>query len=72
MKVLCIDNDLVGLSITVGKWYKLANPKIFREQFKDNTYIVYDDKSRWVKLDQKYFKNTQQIREDKLKELGIH
>lgn len=71
MKVLCIDNDLVGLSITVGKWYELANPKIFTEQFKDNTYIIYDDKNKWCKLSQKYFKNIQQIREDKLNELGI-
>lgn len=71
MKVLCIDNKYVGLCITVGKWYKLADPKVFTEQFKNETCIIYDDKGRWVKLSQNYFKNIQQIRDDKLKELGI-
>jgi hypothetical protein len=71
MKVLCVDNEYVTLSITVGNWYELADPKVFTEQFKDNTYIIYDDRGRWVKLSQKYFKNIQQIREDKLNELGI-
>ena len=71
MKVLCVDNEYVGLCITVGKWYKLADPKVFTEQFKNETCIIYDDEGRWVKLSQKYFKNIQQIREDKLNELGI-
>ena len=71
MKVLCVNNEYVGLSITVGKWYELANQKIFTEQFKDNTYIIYDDRFRWVKLSQKYFKTQKEIREEKLNELGI-
>jgi len=71
MKVFCVNNEYVGLSITVGKWYELANQKIFTEQFKDNTYIIYDDRFRWVKLSQKYFKTQKEIREEKLNELGI-
>jgi hypothetical protein len=71
MKVLCVNNEYVGLSITVGKWYELANQKIFTEQFKDNTYIIYDDRFRWVKLSQKYFKTQEEIREEKINELGI-
>jgi len=71
MKVLCVNNEYVGLSITVGKWYELANKEIFTEQFKDNTYIIYDDKFRWIKLSQKYFKTQEEIREEKLNELGI-
>jgi hypothetical protein len=71
MKVLCVNNEYVGLSITVGKWYELANQKIFLEQFKDNTYIIYDDRFRWVKLSQKYFKTQEEIREEKINELGI-
>ena len=71
MKVLCVDNEYVGLSITVGKWYEIPDKNIFTEKFKHVSYIIYDDKGRWVKLSQKYFKNIQQIRDDKLKELGI-
>lgn len=71
MKVICVDNKYVGLSITVGKWYELANQEIFIEQFKDNTYIIYDDRCRWVKLNQKYFKTLEKLREDKLNELGL-
>jgi hypothetical protein len=71
MKVLCVDNEYVSLSITVGKWYKLADPKVFTEQFKNGTCIIYDDKCRWIKISEKYFKNIQQIREDKLNHLGI-
>jgi len=71
MKVLCVNNEYVGLSITVGKWYELANQKIFLEQFKDNTYIIYDDRFHWVKLSQKYFKTQEEIREEKINELGI-
>ncbi len=71
MKVLCVNNEYVKLSITVGKWYKLANQKMFTEQFKDNTYIIYDDNLRWVKLSQKYFKTREEIREAKIKDLGL-
>lgn len=71
MKVLCVNNEYVGLSITVGKWYELANQEIFTEQFKNNTYIIYDDRFRWVKLSQKYFKTQEEIREEKINELGI-
>jgi hypothetical protein len=71
MKVFCVNNEYVGLSITVGKWYQLANKEIFTEQFNDNAYIIYDDRFRCVKLDQKYFKTQKEIREEKLNELGI-
>ena len=46
MKVLCINNDNVS-SITVGKWYRIADPKVFTEQFKNGKYIICDDKHRW-------------------------
>ena len=71
MKVLCVDNELVGLSITVGKWYEIGDKNILTEKFRKVPYIIYDDRGCWVKLSQKYFKNIQQIREDKLNELGI-
>ena len=71
MKVICVDNKYVGLSITVGKWYELANQEIFIQQFKDNTYIIYDDRCRLVKLNQKYFKTLEKLREDKLNELVL-
>jgi hypothetical protein len=71
MKVLCVNNDNVGLSITVGKWYRVADPKVYTEHFKDGKFILCDDKDRWITISQKYFKNIQQIREEKLNELGI-
>jgi hypothetical protein len=75
MKVLCVNNEYVKLSITVDKWYQLFNGEMFLEpdfaQFKDNTYIIYDDNLRWVKLSQKYFKTREEIREAKIKDLGL-
>ncbi len=70
MKVLCINNDDVS-SITVGKWYRIADPKVFTEQFKNGIYIICDDKHRWITISQDFFKTIQQIREEKLNELGI-
>lgn len=64
MKVLCVNNEYVGLCITVGKWYDVSpSPRL--------SYLIKDDRDRWNYLDRKYFKTVEEIREDKLKELGI-
>ena len=69
MKVLCVSNKYVGLSITIGKWYDVR-----RDEDKSTSsacFIVKDDKERWSALSQTYFKTIEDIREEKLKELGI-
>ena len=65
MKVLCVSNKYVGLSITIGKWYDV------RRDTSGGCFIVKDDKKRWSALSQTYFKTIEDIREEKLKELGI-
>ena len=65
MKLLCVSNTYVGLSITIGKWY---------DGFIDTSggcFIVKDDKEIWSVLNQTYFKTIEDIREEKLNELGI-
>ena len=65
MKVLCVSNKYVGLSITIGKWYDV------RRDTSSECFIVKDDKERWSVLNQTYFKTIEDIREEKLNELGI-
>jgi len=65
MKVLCVSNTYVGLSITIGKWYEV------RKDTSGECFIVKDDKERWAVLNQTYFKTIEDIRDEKLNELGI-
>jgi hypothetical protein len=77
MKVLCVSNTYVGLSITIGKWYEVRNGywKYDNEFINSNAssecFIVKDDKERWTVLNQTYFKTIEDIRDEKLKEIGI-
>ena len=77
MKVLCVSNTYVGLSITIGKWYEVRNGywKYDNEFINSNAssecFIVKDDKERWAVLNQTYFKTIEDIREERLKEIGI-
>ena len=54
MKVLCVSNTYVGLSITIGKWYEVRNGywKYDNEFINSNAssecFIVKDDKERWI------------------------
>ena len=69
MKVLCVSNTYIGLSITIGKWYEV---KIDEDKSTSSEcFIVKDDKERWAVLNQTYFKTIEDMREDKLKEIGI-
>lgn len=65
MKVLCVSNEYVGLCITVGKWYDLIPEPFY------SSYLIKDDKDRLNYLDRKYFRTLEEIREEKLTELGI-
>jgi hypothetical protein len=65
MKVLCIDNKNVSLSVTVGKWYDVLG-------FGDTTsfWIVNDNRQR-RRISKSKFLTIEQIRENKLNILGI-
>lgn len=68
-KALCVSNELVGLSLNIGEWYDVAETG-----YNDGCYIVYDIKNgiyRSSKLSKKYFKTIEEVRDEKLKELGI-
>ena len=67
MKVLCVSNEYVGLCITVGKWYDVS-PEPF---YSISSYLIKDDRDRWNYLDRKYFRTLEELREDKLKEIGL-
>lgn len=69
MKVLCVSNTYVGLSITIGKWYDVIIDE--DKSTSSECFIVKDDKERWAALNQTYFKTIEDIREEKIKELGI-
>jgi len=72
MKVLCVSNKYVGLSITIGKWYEVRKDNEFiNSNTSSECFIVKDDKERWAVLNQTYFKTIEDIREEKLKEIGI-
>jgi hypothetical protein len=72
MKVLCVSNTYVGLSITIGKWYEVRKDNEFiNSNASSECFIVKDDKERWAVLNQTYFKTIEDIREEKLKEIGI-
>ena len=67
MKVFCVSNEYVGLCVTVGKWYDVS-PEPF---YSISSYLIKDDKDIWSFVGREYFKTLEEIREDKLKELGI-
>jgi hypothetical protein len=70
MKVLCVSNiysEYVGVSVTVGKWYDVS-PEPF---YSISKYLIKDDSDRWSYLDRKYFRTVEELREEKLKEIGL-
>ena len=69
MKVLCVSNKYVGLSITIGKWYEVTIDE--DKSTSSECFIVKDDNERWAVLNQTYFKTIEDLREEKLKEIGI-
>jgi len=71
MKVLCIDNKNVSLSITVGKWYEVS------EEWKGSMvfwYIINDSGRKspvFSRISKSKFLTVEQIREKKLNILDI-
>lgn len=71
MKVLCVSNiysEYVGEGkVSVGKWYDVS-PEPF---YSISKYLIKDDSDRWSYLDRKYFRTVEELREEKLKEIGL-
>lgn len=68
MKVICVSNQsiLERLSVTVGNWYDASDYGM-----SPDLILVKNDSDRWSYLDRKYFRTSEELREDKLNELGI-
>lgn len=67
MKVYCIDNHLVSLSVEVGKWYDVAKG----DKISDMTSYLIITGSKFQRISKDKFLTIDQYREMKLKNLGI-
>jgi len=69
-KLVCIDVQGVSdYSLTVGNIYELE--RNYDEYGGPLEYCIKDDRNRLTWVKKKFFKPLQEIREEKLKELGI-
>ena len=65
MKVLCIDNKNVSLSLTIGEWYKVISED-------EHTYLIDNDHNAYTKrIDKSKFLSKEELRQLKLEKLGI-
>ena len=73
MKVICVNNEYVGLSLTVGRWYEVGNRFDGMEKFGGpDTILIKDDGERWTVLDRKYFKTVEEHRDERIEKLLNH
>ena len=71
MKVVCVDNTNVSLSLSVGKWYEVFEGDDAPITVYSGSYVVITDRGNYTRLSDRYFKTLEEIRNEKLKELGI-
>ena len=72
MKVMCVTTDYTGnwssfsakLMLTIGNWYDVLDGG-------DGFYTIVVDKGYVANLSKSYFKTIDEIRNQKLKELGV-
>jgi hypothetical protein len=65
MKVLCIDNKNVSLSLTIGEWYKVISED-------EHTYLIDNDINAYTKrIAKSKFLSQEELRQLKLEKLGI-
>ncbi len=64
-RVYCINDELIKLSVTSGKWYDLYDDD------GGGSIIVRGNRGMPVRLDRKKFMTIQQLRDEKLKSIGI-
>jgi hypothetical protein len=71
MKVLCInDKNSIGGKFsfyTEGKWYKVVE----KSHFNDHMFFIESDNGTYPAVERKNFISAEELRERKLKELGI-
>lgn len=67
MKVYCIDNDCLSLSIEVGKWYDVLKGD---EVSDETSYLIVND-GKFSRISKSKFLTLEQFREIKIKNLGI-
>ena len=67
MKVICVSNRSVieNLGFMVGKWYDAY------ENGMSDLILVKGDNDTWSYMDREYFRTVEELREEKLKEIGI-
>jgi hypothetical protein len=68
MKILCVDSLNVSLSLTSGVWYDVIE---IDESKHFGHYRIIDDRKNKTSWSKNRFKTIEEIREDKLNELGI-
>lgn len=64
MKVICVDNELLSLSITVGNTYVVKEAV-----WNYGNYYLNTDRKVWSYIDKKHFKTLEEIRDEKLKKI---
>jgi hypothetical protein len=64
MKVLCIDNKNIILSVTIGEWYDVLEED-------ETSYLLDNDHGYPKKIDKKKFLTLEQLREQKINFLEI-
>ena len=64
MKVLCIDNKNVSLSLTIGEWYKVISED-------EHTYLIDNDHAYTKRIAKNKFLSKEELRQLKLEKLGI-
>ena len=77
MKVICVSSRSVIENLgarlcrfTVGKWYD-SKDSLYQQRAAPGFIFVKGDEGIWSYLDRKYFRTVEELREDKLKEIGI-
>lgn len=70
MKVICVSNPIRKQPVTVGKWYD-AEYSLYQQRASPGFIFVKGDDGIWSYLNRKYFRTVEELREEKLKELGM-
>lgn len=73
MKVYCIDDMYVSVSLEIGEWYKVISEDehTYLIETSEDTYLSGFDKPYTKRLSKSKFLTVEQIREKKLNILGI-
>ena len=69
MKVVCIDNTYLSLSLTIGKTYDVLKSGGNWDEL--TSCLINDDKECVAYFGREHFKTVVEIRDEKLKKLGI-